>query len=113
MGLQSMGYDLAYSGSNQWNGVAILSRVGIEDVELGFDGMPGWGDPVAAESRAIGATCGGGRGWLLHLPHRRQIDDPHYFYKLHWLPPPQEAPPRRLAPPPPPLGGPEHPPHHA
>ena len=52
MGLQSMGYDLAYSGINQWNGVAILSRVGIEDVEVGFEGMPGWGDPIAAESRA-------------------------------------------------------------
>src|SRR4051812_47726430 len=85
MGLQSMGYDLAYSGTNQWNGVAILSRVGIEDVQVGFDAMPGWGDPVAAESRAIGATCGGVRVWSLYVPNGRKVDDPHYFYKLEWL----------------------------
>ena len=85
MGLQSMGYDLAYSGINQWNGVAILSRVGIEDVEVGFAGMPGWGDPMAAEARAIGATCGGVRVWSLYVPNGRKIDDPHYVYKLDWL----------------------------
>jgi exodeoxyribonuclease-3 len=85
MGLQAMGYDLAYSGTNQWNGVAILSRVGIEDVELGFEGMPGWGEPIAPESRAIGATCGGVRVWSLYVPNGRKIDDPHYLYKLDWL----------------------------
>ena len=85
MGLQSMGYDLAYAGINQWNGVALLSRVGIEDVEIGFEGMPGWGDPVAAEARAIGATCGGVRVWSLYVPNGRKIDDPHYVYKLEWL----------------------------
>ena len=85
MGLQSMGYELAYSGLNQWNGVAILSRVGIEEVQVGFEGMPGWGDPVAAEARAIGATCGGVRVWSLYVPNGRKIDDPHYVYKLDWL----------------------------
>jgi exodeoxyribonuclease-3 len=85
MGLQSLGYDLAYDGTNQWNGVAVLSRVGIEDVEIGFEGMPGWGDPVAAESRAIGATCGGVRVWSLYVPNGRKVDDPHYLYKLEWL----------------------------
>ena len=40
MGLQALGYDIAVAGLNQWNGVAILSRVGIEDVEIGFPGMP-------------------------------------------------------------------------
>ena len=85
MGLQAMGYELAYSGSNQWNGVAVLSRVGIEEVQLGFDGMPGWGDPVAPESRAIGATCGGVRVWSLYVPNGRKVDDPHYVYKLDWL----------------------------
>ncbi len=85
LGLESLGYDLAYNGTNQWNGVAILSRVGIEEVELGFDGMPGWGDPVAGESRAIGATCGGVRVWSLYVPNGRKVDDPHYLYKLEWL----------------------------
>jgi exodeoxyribonuclease-3 len=85
MGLQAMGYELAYSGTSQWNGVAVLSRVGIEDVQVGFEGMPGWGDPVAPEARALGATCGGVRVWSLYVPNGRTIDDPHYFYKLDWL----------------------------
>jgi exodeoxyribonuclease-3 len=85
MGLQSMGYEVAAAGTNQWNGVAIISRVGLEDVQVGFEGMPGWGDPVAAESRAIAATCDGVRVWSLYVPNGRKPDDPHYLYKLDWL----------------------------
>lgn len=85
MGLQSLGYEVAAAGTNQWNGVAIISRVGLDNVEVGFDGMPGWGDPVAAESRAIGATCAGVRVWSLYVPNGRKVDDPHYLYKLDWL----------------------------
>jgi exodeoxyribonuclease-3 len=85
MGLESMGYEVASAGFNQWNGVAIISRVGIEDVEVGFEGMPEWGEPQAAEARAIGATCGGVRVWSLYVPNGRKVDDPHYVYKLDWL----------------------------
>ncbi len=85
MGLQSLGYEVAAAGLNQWNGVAIISRVGLEDVEVGFPGMPGWGDPEAAEARAIGATCDGVRVWSLYVPNGRKVDDPHYVYKLDWL----------------------------
>jgi exodeoxyribonuclease-3 len=85
MGLQSLGYDVAASGTNQWNGVAILSRVGLEDVEVGFPGMPGWGDPSVSESRALAATCAGVRVWSLYVPNGRKPDDPHYVYKLDWL----------------------------
>lgn len=85
MGLQSLGYDIAATGYNQWNGVAIISRVGIEDVEVGFAEMPEFGDPPAAEARAIGATCGGVRIWSLYVPNGRKPDDPHYSYKLDWL----------------------------
>ena len=85
MGLQALGYDVAVAGTNQWNGVAIVSRVGLEDVERGFPAMPGWGDPVAAEARAVGATCGGVRVWSLYVPNGRKPDDPHYHYKLAWL----------------------------
>jgi exodeoxyribonuclease-3 len=85
MGLQSMGYDVAAAGTNQWNGVAILSRVGLDDVEVGFPGQPGWGDPSVSEARAIGATCGGVRVWSLYVPNGRKPDDPHYVYKLDWL----------------------------
>jgi exodeoxyribonuclease III len=85
MGLQALGYDTVVAGSNQWNGVAIVSRVGIEDVQVGFDGMPGYGEPVEAESRAIGAVCGGVRIWSLYVPNGRKPGDPHYVYKLDWL----------------------------
>ena len=85
MGLQSLGYDVAAAGTSQWNGVAIISRVGIEDVQVGFDGMPGFGDPLEPEARAIGATCGGVRLWSLYVPNGRKVGDPHYVYKLDWL----------------------------
>lgn len=85
LGLESMGYEVAAAGTNQWNGVAIVSRVGIADVETGFTAVPGWGEPAAPESRAIGATCGGVRVWSLYVPNGRKPDDPHYVYKLEWL----------------------------
>ena len=85
MGLQSLGYDIASAGTNQWNGVAIISRVGLEDVEVTFPGQPAWGEPAEPESRAIGATCGGVRIWSLYIPNGRKPDDPHYVYKLDWL----------------------------
>jgi exodeoxyribonuclease-3 len=85
MGLQSLGYDVAAVGYNQWNGVAVISRVGLEEVSVGFPGMPGWGDPVDAEARAIGAVAGGVRLWSLYVPNGRKVDDPHYIYKLDWL----------------------------
>jgi exodeoxyribonuclease-3 len=85
MGLTSLGYDVAAAGTDQWNGVAIVSRVGIDDVRVGFDGMPGFGEPVTAEARAIGAVCGGVRLWSLYVPNGRKPGDPHYVYKLDWL----------------------------
>ncbi|MBC9955702.1 exodeoxyribonuclease III [Yimella sp. cx-51] len=83
--LTAMGYELAHHGLNQWNGVAVISRVGLDDVQIGFQDMPGFGDPVAAEARAIGASCGGVRVWSLYVPNGRAIDHPHYHYKLDWL----------------------------
>ena len=85
MGLSVLGYDITAVGHDQWNGVAIISRVGIEDVEVGFPGQPTWGDPAAAEARALGATCGGVRVWSLYVPNGRRIGDPHFAYKLEWL----------------------------
>ncbi|WP_148613682.1 exodeoxyribonuclease III [Nocardioides rubriscoriae] len=85
MGLQSLGYEVAAAGFSQWNGVAIISRVGLDDVEVGFPGMPTWGEPAAAEARAIGATCGGVRLWSLYVPNGRKVGDPHFVYKLDWL----------------------------
>ncbi len=85
MGLEALGYDVATAGHDQWNGVAVVSRVGIADVERGFPGMPEWGDPPLGEARAIGVTCDGVRVWSIYVPNGRKPDDPHYVYKLDWL----------------------------
>jgi exodeoxyribonuclease-3 len=69
MGLQSMGYEVASAGFNQWNGVAILSRVGIEDVQVGFADMPGFGDPhLDYKLSWLDALARAGRGWLEEAP---------------------------------------------
>ncbi len=83
--LEALGYEVAHHGFNQWNGVAILSRVGITDIATGFDGMPSWGSPPIAEARALGATCGGIRIWSVYAPNGRHLEDPHMGYKLEWL----------------------------
>ena len=82
------GYEVVHGGLNQWNGVAIASRVGLDDVQVGFEGQPTWskdGTDAAAEARALGATCAGVRVWSLYVPNGRTLDDPHYRYKLEWL----------------------------
>ncbi|MEV7973907.1 exodeoxyribonuclease III [Cellulomonas sp. NPDC089187] len=82
---EAAGYELVTSGFSQWNGVAIASRVGITDVEHAFTGQPGWGEDPVTEARAIGASCGNVRVWSLYIPNGREIDDPHFDYKLRWL----------------------------
>lgn len=85
MGLSSLGYDVAAVGHDQWNGVAVISRVGLDDVSTGFPCQPLWGEPGVAEARALAATCGGVRVWSLYVPNGRKPGDPHYVYKLQWL----------------------------
>jgi exodeoxyribonuclease-3 len=85
MMFSALGYEVAHVGYSQWNGVAILSRVGLDDVTVGFPGQPGWGETPAEEARALGATCGGVRVWSLYVPNGRALADPHYTYKLDWL----------------------------
>ncbi|WP_454085146.1 exodeoxyribonuclease III [Georgenia sp. Marseille-Q6866] len=82
---EAAGYHVAHHGLSQWNGVAVVSRLPVEDVEPGFPGMPTWGEPAAAEARALGATVDGVRVWSLYVPNGRTLDDPHYQYKLDWL----------------------------
>ncbi len=82
---ESLGYQVAHHGLSQWNGVALLSRVGLDDVTVGFPGMPSWGEPLAEEARALGALCGGVRVWSLYVPNGRELGDPHLAYKLDWL----------------------------
>lgn len=82
---EEAGYEVAHFGLSQWNGVAIISRVGLSDVEVAFPDQPQFGEEPVTEARAIGATCGGVRIWSLYIPNGREIDNPHYTYKLDWL----------------------------
>jgi exodeoxyribonuclease-3 len=80
--LTRRGYGVAVHGEAAWNGVAILSRVGLEDVTAGLVGAPGFPLP---EARAISATCNGIRVSSVYAPNGRAPDSDHYFYKLAWL----------------------------
>lgn len=80
--VEALGYKVGLHGEGRWNGVAIISRVGLDDVARGFDGEPGYPGP---EARAMSATCGGLRVWSLYVPNGRTLDSDHYVYKLNWL----------------------------
>ncbi len=80
--LRTRGYAVAVHGEAGWNGVAILSRVGLDDVTVGIPGAPGFPDP---ESRAVAATCAGIRVHSVYVPNGRVPDSDHYRYKLDWL----------------------------
>jgi exodeoxyribonuclease-3 len=75
-------YSLAVHGEASWNGVAILSRVGLDDVEVGIPGAPGFPHP---EARAVSAICGGIRVFSVYVPNGRTPGSEHYRYKLDWL----------------------------
>ena len=77
-----LGYETAAFGTGRWNGVALLSRIGLEDVRHGFAAEPGYPDP---EARAVSASCGGIRFMSVYVPNGRTPEDPHYTYKLSWL----------------------------
>jgi exodeoxyribonuclease III len=80
--LASRGYAFARHGEVQWNGVAILSRLGLEDVAAGLTGAPGF---PHTEARAVSATCDGIRVHCVYVPNGRVPDSDHYHYKLAWL----------------------------
>lgn len=81
--LKERGYEVAHVGEGRWNGVALLSRVGLEDVRRALPAVPSFQDAV--EARAVTATCGGLRVTSVYVPNGRTPDDPHYAYKLEWL----------------------------
>jgi exodeoxyribonuclease III len=80
--LADRGYAFARHGETQWNGVAIISRVGLEDIAVGVGDTPGFSRP---EARAVSATCGGIRVHCVYVPNGRVPDSEHYRYKLAWL----------------------------
>jgi exodeoxyribonuclease-3 len=80
--LAARGYEAAPHGEATWNGVAILSRAGLDDVVKGIPGAPGFPHP---EARAVAATCGGIRVYSVYVPNGRVPSSEHYRYKLAWL----------------------------
>jgi len=80
--LADRGYAVAHHGEGRWNGVAILSRAGLDDVVTGVAGAPGF---PHQEARAVAATCEGVRIHSLYVPNGRVPDSDHYHYKLAWL----------------------------
>jgi exodeoxyribonuclease III len=80
--LGARGYEVAAHGEATWNGVAILSKVGLDDVVTGLADAPGFPHP---EARAVSATCGGIRMVSVYVPNGRVPESDHYRYKLAWL----------------------------
>lgn len=80
--LADRGYEVAVHGEASWNGVAILSRAGLDDVVPGLPGGPGF---PHQEARAVSATCGGIRVVSVYVPNGRVPDSDHYRYKLEWM----------------------------
>ena len=80
--LDRRGYAIAVHGEAQWNGVAVLSRAGLDDIVAGIADAPGFPLP---EARAVSATCGGIKVHSVYAPNGRVPDSDHYHYKLAWL----------------------------
>lgn len=81
MAFEALGYESVHHGDGRWNGVAILSRVGLSDPLVGFcEGLE-----RDTDTRLVSATCGPVRVSSVYVPNGRAIDDPHYQYKLSWL----------------------------
>lgn len=81
--LEERGYEFATAGQPQWNGSALLSKMGLEDVVVGIPGAPAFDGIV--EGRAISGVCDGIRVHSLYTPNGREIGSDHYDYKLEWL----------------------------
>jgi exodeoxyribonuclease-3 len=81
LAFEALGYTAAHHGQGQWNGVAVLSRIGIDDVVAGFAD----GDPPDLDARLISVTCAGIRISSVYVPNGRALDHEHYRYKLDWL----------------------------
>jgi exodeoxyribonuclease-3 len=81
MAFSALGYESVHHGAGQWNGVAILSKVGIDSPMFGFcEGL----EPDT-DTRLVTAVCGGVKVSSVYVPNGRALGDPHYDYKLSWL----------------------------
>ena len=83
LAFSALGYESVHFGYNQWNGVAILSKVGIEDPANGFGADIE--DPYADDARMLSATCGGIRVVSVYVPNGREVPSEFYDRKLVWF----------------------------
>jgi exodeoxyribonuclease-3 len=81
--LRALGYEAAVNATGRWNGVAVISRAGLDDVVTGLPGGPSY--EGVEEPRAVAATCGPVRVWSVYVPNGREVDHPHFAYKLQWF----------------------------
>jgi exodeoxyribonuclease-3 len=82
LAFSGLGYDSVHLGQGQWNGVAILSRVGIDGVTSGFGDLV---DPYEGDARMLAANCGGVRVVSVYVPNGREVGTEFYDRKLLWL----------------------------
>ena len=82
MAFEALGYEVAFHGNGRWNGVAIASRIGLENPVAGFSGE---NEDDIVESRFMSATCGGVRVSSVYVPNGRSVGSEHYEAKLAWL----------------------------
>jgi exodeoxyribonuclease-3 len=75
-----LGYETAHNGNGPWNGVAIVSRVGLDEPGRGFAL-----EDAGAETRLIRARCDGVTVVCVYVPNGRTVDSEHYAAKLTWL----------------------------
>lgn len=79
---QELGYEAAHHGDGRWNGVAVISRIGLSDPTPGLT-LPA---PTGrSEPRYLEATCGGIRIGSVYCPNGREVGHPFFTYKLEWL----------------------------
>jgi len=77
--IEALGLHATWYGQRTYNGVAILAREALEDVDYG---IPGFDDP---QRRVIAATVRGVRVVNVYVPNGQAVGSDKYFYKLDWL----------------------------
>jgi len=81
MDFLQLGYESVHFGQGRWNGVAILSKVGLTEPLFGFAD----GREPDVDARIVWATCAGVRICSVYVPNGRELTNDHYTYKLDWF----------------------------
>jgi exodeoxyribonuclease-3 len=83
---EALGYQLAISGQKAYNGVAIVSLLPLEEVQIGFEALLGEeATALSEQKRVISALIDGIRVLNLYVPNGSALSSDKYTYKLAWL----------------------------